>query len=210
MIPKKLIDDISDFIFIEDLLETADIIFIPGSSCPELGEKAAEIYTKDYAQYILPSGKYAISRNGFKGVKNKGDRYKGPYETEFDFLKDVLNLNGVPNQAILKENQATFTYENALFSKKSLEDLDIKISKAILCCKSYHARRALMYYQMVFPNVEFVICSVPYFCENTWITKDNWYKTKLGVQKVMGELKRCGEQFQDIFLLNTEEDDFYI
>lgn len=205
MLPKNMIDHLTDFIFVEHNPDYADIIFIPGSSCPQLGEMAAEIFTKGFAPTILPSGKHGISRNGFLGAKNKKDKYRGPYKTEFDFLKDVLIKNGVPEKAILKENQATFTYENALFSKKCLEDKGIQIRKAILCCKSFHARRALMYYQLVFPKVEFLVCPAPYIDENTSITRENWHKSQLGVHKVLGELRRCGEQFQDVFLFNAEE-----
>lgn len=204
MFPQNMIKDITDFIFINHQADSADIIFIPGSSSPELGESAAKLYTEGYAPYILPSGKYGVSKAQFTGVKNSSSIYKKAYETEFDFLKDVLLLNGVPEKAILKENEAKFTYENALFSKKKLEALELNISKAILCCKSYHARRALMYYQLVFPAVDFMVFSVPYIHENLSITKENWYMSQYGVDKVMGEMRRCGEQFQNLILLNDE------
>ena len=42
----KIINDITDFIFLEDEMEEADIIFIPGGSHPELGEYAAEVWKK--------------------------------------------------------------------------------------------------------------------------------------------------------------------
>lgn len=44
------------------------------------------------------------------------------------FLKDVLMQNGVPEEAILKEDQATYTYENAIYSRQvtDREYLDIK------------------------------------------------------------------------------------
>ena len=57
--------------------------------------------------------------------------------------------------------------------------------------KSVHARRCLMLYQMAFPDVEIKIC--PIHCYN--ITKDNWYKTEQGINRVLGELARCGNQF---------------
>ena len=63
-------------------------------------------------------------------------------------LKNVLLKNGVPEEAILMENQATFTYENAIFSRQVTDLHKIQVKKAILCCKTYHARRSLMYYQL--------------------------------------------------------------
>ena len=37
----KFLQQLTDFIFVEDLPEKADIIFIPGSGFPQLGEEAA-------------------------------------------------------------------------------------------------------------------------------------------------------------------------
>ena len=51
----------------------------------------------------------------------------------------------------------------------------------------------IMLYQMAFPNVKIKVC--PVHCFN--ITKDNWYKTEQGIDRVMGELARCGNQFVD-------------
>ena len=51
-------------------------------------------------------------------------------------LKNVLLKNGVPEEAILMENQATFTYENAIFfqagdrpSQNSCEKSDSVLQK---------------------------------------------------------------------------------
>ena len=53
----KFLQQLTDFIFVEDLPENADIIFIPGSGFPQLGEEAAGLYHRDYASCILPSGR---------------------------------------------------------------------------------------------------------------------------------------------------------
>ena len=58
-------------------------------------------------------------------------------------------------------------------------------------CKAFHARRCLMLYQMAFPDVSFIVR--PVHCYN--ITKDNWYTTEEGTDRVLGELARCGNQF---------------
>ena len=44
---------------------------------------------------------------------------------------------------------------------------------------------------MAFPDVSFIVC--PVHCYN--ITKDNWYTTEEGINRVLGELSRCGNQF---------------
>ena len=53
-----------------------------------------------------------------------------------------------------------------------------------------------MFYQRAFLNVIFLVSPASGYD----ITKDNWYKTDYGIQRVMGELSRCGNQFVDDFI----------
>ena len=83
------------------------------------------------------------------------------------------------------------TRDNAFFSKKVADENGLSIKTAIIVCKAFNARRCLMLYQMAFPDVEIKVC--PIHCYN--ITKDDWYKTEQGINRVLGELARCGNQF---------------
>lgn len=204
----KIIDDISKFIFLEDEMQNADIIFIPGGSHPELGEYAAELWKQGLAKTIMPSGGVSIKTGKFNGVKSKKHIYNKDYQTDCEFLTDVLVKNGVDEKAIIWENTSAWTKENATFSRKVADENKLHIQKAIICCKSFHARRSLMCYQLAFPEVSFYIHPTPYFDGNTLISKDTWYKTEVGIKRVMGELQRCGNQFNDDFfnrLVNSEE-----
>ena len=49
-----------------------------------------------------------------------------------------------------------------------------------------------MYYEKVYQDAEIMICPVD--IDN--ITKENWYKTNKGIETVLGEFKRCGEQLE--------------
>ena len=113
----KTVVDITNYIFLENVVEKADIIFIPGGSYAELGEKAAELWHSEYAPIILPSGKYSPSRGCFSGVSSKKELYNKVYDTEWAFLKDVLLKNGVNDKAILREYTAEYTYQNAFKSR---------------------------------------------------------------------------------------------
>lgn len=190
----RYIDDITNFIFISTKIEKADIIFIPGCSHPEIAETAARIWKDKFAPLILPSGRFGKQRGYFAGPKSKGEIYNKVYETEWSFFKDVLIKNGVENKAILKEDESEYTYQNAIFSKKVTDKLNLNINKAIICCQAFHARRCLMYYETVYPYVEFIVCPT----ETQGINKDNWYKTQYGIDRVLGELERCGSQFKGI------------
>ena len=189
---EKFLDEVEKFIFMEAQPEQADIIFVPGNRYPYMAEKAAELYGKGIASVILPSGKYSISSGEFSGVAGEREKYNGDYKTEWEFLSDVLLKNGVPESAILKENEATFTWQNALFSRKVTDRAGINVKKAILCCKNYHARRAYMYYQRAYPETEFLVCP----CSVDGVTKKNWKQTQQGIDEVMAETKRIISQFQ--------------
>ena len=84
------LEQITDFIFVENEPEKSDIIFIPGSGFPQLAEEAAQLYHAGFAPRILPSGRYSITQGHFGGVQEKTEQYPGTYETEWDFLRKVL------------------------------------------------------------------------------------------------------------------------
>ncbi len=191
MLNESLFREIGDYIFVEDRPEKADVIFVPGNGFPQMAERAAKLYKEGMAPFVLPSGKYSVVAGKFAGVQQNMQKYSGHYETEWEFLSDVLMRNGVPQNAILKENQATYTYENAIYSRKVTELAEIDVKKAILCCRNYHARRALKYYQLLFPETKFYVSA----CNLDGIGRENWMDTEEGVDAVMGELSRIAKQF---------------
>jgi uncharacterized SAM-binding protein YcdF (DUF218 family) len=80
------------------------------------------------APYILPSGVSTLNLE----------------TTEWEFLRDIGIELGVPENAILRADKATNTFENSRFSKHVLQQMGIHPTRAIFVCKSYHARRGLL------------------------------------------------------------------
>ena len=187
----RIITDISNYIFVSDNPEIVDAIFLPGGSHPEQPEYAAELYRKGYAKWLITSGGVSVKQNKWPGVRSKAEIYNGDYQTDCEFFTDVLIKNGVPADAIVGENQSGHTRDNAYLSRKVVDDCGLQIKSAIIVCKAFHARRCLMLYQMAFPYVEIKVC--PVHCYN--ITKENWSRTEQGIDRVLGELARCGSQF---------------
>lgn len=188
---KRIISDISDFIFVSDTPCKVDAIFLPGGSHPEQPEYAAELYRKGYAKWLIPSGGVSVKRDKWPGVRSKADIYNGDYQSECEFFTDVFVKNGVPAEAIIGEDKSGHTRDNAFLSRKAVDKSGVEVKTALIVCKAFHARRCLMLYQMAFPNVDIKVC--PVHCYN--ITKDNWYKNEQGIDCVLGELARCGNQF---------------
>ena len=194
----RIVNEISDFIFVEDSLQKAEAILIPGGAYPELPEMAARLWQQGYAEYVVPSGEFAVTEGKFLGVKSKQEIYNGSYKTECEFYCDVLEKNGVPADVIIPEDKSRFTAQNAWFTKEALATRGLELKKAIICCKAFHARRCLMYYQFTFPETEFIMVPVKDTHEGL-ITKENWYLSTIGVEKVLGELSRIGTQFMPEF-----------
>jgi uncharacterized SAM-binding protein YcdF (DUF218 family) len=83
------------------------------------------------------------------------------YSSEWEYLRTIGIKLGVPEIAILKENKARHTFENAELSWAKLQNMHIAAKRVILVCKAYHSRRALLTYQSVFPSdVNFFVSPV--------------------------------------------------
>lgn len=189
----KFLRDITEFIFLEDLPEKADLIIVPGNTWPQPARRAAALYHEGMAPYIVVSGRYSKGQQTFAGAACEGDRYKGAYMTEADFLTDVLIREGVPETAVLQERKAEFTLENARYIRKLLEEKKMTVKKALICCQAFHARRCRMYFEYIFQDtdVEFLMCPAV----TQGISRCSWMESQKGLDTVLGELRRCGEQF---------------
>ena len=180
----KFYDALTDFIFTEQKPEKADAIFVPGGLYGEIAQHAAELYQQGFASLIVPSGKYSIVEGKFTEVQSP-EKYKGRYfETESDFLTQILVDEGVKKSDILQEKEASYTYQNALFTKDLLEKKGLHLKKVILSCQAYHARRCLMYYQFVFPEIEFIVSPVI----TRGVSKENWYQSEYGICLLLKEV----------------------
>lgn len=185
---ERFFDCITDFIFVEDKPERADVILVPGGNYPESARRAAALFARGYAPWVLPSGRYSKPEGRFQDPDGKGRR------AEWEYLRDILTEEGVPESAILKEDRATFTWENAIYSRQVLEDNHIEAKSAIVVCQAFHARRCRMYYQEQFPDTRLLICPV----ETKGITRDNWFMDEKKIDVVLSEMTRCGSQFTQI------------
>ena len=193
---------VTDFVFAQDAPEQADVILVPGSRKTEHAIHAAELYHAGYAPYVLPSGRYATTRGCFAGVPERyRAEYPDAYETEWAFLRAVLLRHGVPDSAILREDRATYTWENAMFSRDVLASSGIPVRTALLSCHAFHARRALMYYQAAMPQVRILACPVA----TPGYTREDWFLTEKGRARVLGEVQRLGSQVSEVFAMMLEQ-----
>lgn len=181
----KFIRDLTDFIFVEQEPEHADIIFVPGGKSGDIAVTAARLWREGYAPCVLPSGRFS---------KPVGHCTIPGYETEWEYFRDILLREGVQESAILREDQATYTYENAIYSRRVTDALGLSIKRAILCPQATHARRSLLYYETQFPEAEFFVCPTVV----GGVSRENWFLDGEKIDTVLGEVERCGTQFHEI------------
>ena len=178
------IDAISRFIFVEDAPQRADIGFIPGGPGDENVLRAARLYREGYIPLLLPSGAHSITRPGYEGAE----------ASEWAHMQRLLMANGVPESAILREDQAAYTWQNALFSRRLTDTLGLPIRTALLCCKAHHARRALTYYEMAYPETKILVCPAPL----PGVSREDWHLSRQGMDAVFGEMQRFAQQMPDM------------
>ncbi len=124
-------------------LPTADAIVVLGGITysvayprvlPDLNERGDRLI---YAAKLYKDGKAPV-------ILLSGGRY-GSDESEAKDLKQLLELMGIPSEAILQEGKSFNTHENAIFTQKILDEQGIK--NILLVTSAFHIPRALKIFQ---------------------------------------------------------------
>ena len=173
---QKEIKKITDYIFLESKSQKTDLALVFGTRHQEAINKVFELYCKELVSQILVSG----------GI-NRVTR-----ENEAEKMSNKLIQLGVKKDNIILENKSTNSLENVLFSKQIIDEnigFD-KIKKIIAVVKHYHSRRALMTLKKHFPKS---IKLIPVTYKIYGFTKDNWFNSKIGKEKVLSEWNKIQE-----------------
>ena len=167
---------ITKLVFVqEEDIQPADIILVPGGTHTKPMKIASELYHSGIEPYILPSG----------GFSEKIEK------TEWEFLRDIALSQGVPEDHIFKEDQAKNTFDNARNSWQVILSRNIEVKRAIIVCKSFFSRRALMTYQTVFPpSVEFQVK-----VDDNRVNRNNWFYDEMGIKLVLTEAEKITKYF---------------
>lgn len=193
------------FLLVEDNLNRAESIFILRGDAYYRFYKAVEIYKKGLASNIV--------------VAHLRDREK-ELEAYYNFETRILGLPDVtPRDKILKtleyfgkdasdvyflDESVTSTFDEAVAAKKWY--LDNGVRSFILISSTYHMRRALMIFQLVFLNtgVEIYPVTVP----NETYHPETWWRYEKDVKRVFEEYLSIGFNFIYHFVLNKHQTGF--
>jgi uncharacterized SAM-binding protein YcdF (DUF218 family) len=128
-------------------LKKSDCIFVLGSNDLRVAERGAELYLEGWAPLLIFSG-------------GLGNLTKGVWtESEADLFASIALEKGVPQEAILIENQSTNTGENVLFTRRLLQERKLDPASFILVQKPYMERRSFATFKKLWPEKEFCVTS---------------------------------------------------
>ncbi len=155
------------FLIVQDKLEKADVIVVlAGDPSGKRVDQAVKLYWKGYAPKMLLSG---------------GDlawNLKAAY-----WMKKQANHLGVPDYAIILEDQSMSTLENAKFSLPLLKKARAK--SIILVTSPTHTRRAKRTFKKVLSKDKIKVSSYPVQKSNFKLKK--WWQRHEDVQLVVWE-----------------------
>ena len=170
-------DEITKYIFVSDTELKGDIAIVFGTYNARKAavDRAIQLYNNGQVPKILFSG----------GI----NKHSGVIEAE-EMANEAVK-QGIPSKDIIIENRSANTLENVILSLATIDkEMGLnKVRKIIAIMKNYHARRALMTLKKHFPsNIE--IRAAAYISPEYNFDENNWLQSKLGKEKVFGEVDK--------------------
>lgn len=131
----SILTTMGNFLIVNNMPQKADVIIVLGGSSGDRVTYGATLYKSGYADKVLLAG------------------------NQIGMEKQALS-QGIPESAILLEDQSQTTFENAKYSLKIVQDQGYK--SAIVVTSPYHTRRASIIFAQFFKGIHLTICPVPY------------------------------------------------
>lgn len=143
----KAIHILWDYMSMHQTPEKADLIVGFGCYNEDVARRCAQLYHQGFAPLILFTG--ALGRNTSSMWT----------ESEASRFTRIALEEGVPAQAILKEERATNSGENLIYAKRLTEELNLPVKKVIGVQKPYMERRLAAAFPVYWPEVEVTVTS---------------------------------------------------
>jgi len=165
---------LGDKLVVTNVANKSDVIIVLGGEggFAERSKKAAELYANGYASTILLTD----------GTFN----YK--HEKEIDKMMSRLQALGVPESAMLLEEQAQSTFENAKYTKQILKERGMK--QALVVTSDWHTLRTKMTFDKVYQKsgiqLSYIAGKSQYPLDDWWHHHDTRENVPLEWAKIIG------------------------
>ncbi|RSK28678.1 YdcF family protein [Bacillus sp. HMF5848] len=166
-----LLQEMKQYLYVEEPspIPASDAIIVLGSDVRgERTIKAAELFREGLGSVVILSDGGAASW-----------RYK-----TVDEMYALAVKEGIPTPAIIKEDQASSTKENAMFTKRILEESDFK--SAIVISTDWHMRRVKQTFDKAFVGTGIELTYVG-ATDTRFLEKEKWWEDPELQQTVLTE-----------------------
>ena len=133
-------------------IEKCDCILVLGSHDVTPARYGIELFKQGYAKHIVFSG-------GF--IQNKPEHGIVFAKTEAEEFADIAREYGVPESAIIVENQSKNTEENLVFTARTLKERGFDCKSFLIVQKPYDERRLVALAGRVWPDKKVIVTSKP-------------------------------------------------
>lgn len=160
------------FLTVKEGIHKADAIIVLSGDRGERVKKAADLFHQGYGKYFVISG---------------GTIYNDV--TAARLMKEHALKLGVPESAIILEERADSTYENAHFTLQVLKNYPIH--SAIVVSSNYHMNRVKMIFDRDFKNSEIKL----YYAgaKDRYFNRTKWWKNNKSIMITISEyIKMAG------------------
>jgi uncharacterized SAM-binding protein YcdF (DUF218 family) len=156
----------------------ADVIIALGTNDLRVAEFASELYLAGFGKILVCTG----------AIAHQGDLLATPWSrTEAEMYAEIAEKRGVPADRILIEPCATNTAENIRFSRRMLEQRNIRADNVVLAVKPFMQRRTWATMAVEWPEMPATLASPK-------MTLEEYFTDDLSPEKIinimLGDLQR--------------------
>lgn len=144
---RRQVIELLKYLMLGQEYQKSDGILGLGSIDFNVAKMCADLYLKGYGDYIIFTGNCG---KGTTGVINK---------TEAEIFKNIAVKEGVPEDKIFLEKEATNTYENYVYSDKVIKNNNLTSNSLIVVQKPYVERRSTAIKEIFYQNRKCFITS---------------------------------------------------
>jgi len=170
----KELETVVSYLSVGDIPQKADAIFVFGHFLREVPLHAAELYKQGFAPTVLIAGR-------------KTRYIPEDVENEAQYFKEIMIAHGVPEEAVVLNEQSTNTLEDTVMGMQTLSQKGITPKKVLLVAYVPLLRRAKATFAKQFPEVEAL--AIPYEIKD--LEDEFWLQDR--ILRMLLELDRLTE-----------------
>lgn len=142
-----LVKVIWNYLHLGSVLEKCDCIIGLGSHDLKVPERCADLFKAGYADIIIFAGGYGKITKELWNV------------SEAEKFAEIAQNLGVPKEKIYIESGSTNTGDNFRFTKKLIDNNNLKINSFLIVCKPYMERRSFASFSAILPDKKCIVTS---------------------------------------------------